>query len=608
MKLNSMLRFAGRSCSALAMFGMAMASDPLLTNTTVFRIPFAVDGAGPSVSGSAVLFAGVNDSAMEQVQTVDASAGGFKFTAPSDGKYSFAVRMTDNNGNLVGNEESLIPELDVVVDTIAPRLSFQLTDMGQGKVRVSWKCNETSVDPGSLRLEYAQGADGRWKPIAATAAATGQATITAQAGTSIEVRGSISDLAGNQGTGSAQTVTSQISNPASHMPETNSNSLSVPGNSQAVGPSPFSNPAMRQQPVYQDYEPQQATVDNSYSLPNSNSAANSYSTPGNSQSMSGITAPNGFVADEYGSSASLSSAAPLMMPTYPTLPPQNSNYAPAQQFNNAVQQPASEYQQQPSMPFDDESGYAGNASAFQNSAPAYQNSGPSFESSAPAYQASAPAPASNSRQIVNNQVFNIDYQVDDVGVSGVSAVELYVTETNGREWFRYGNDPDMRTPFQVDTRGEGTFGFAVRARNGLGFSQPAPQPGEQPNIVVTVDKTAPKVEMGRPLVLTANGGKIRVTWRMSEDNPSDTPIRLEYSTSNSGPWTALFDWQPDYGSFEMPIQPGMPQSVHFRVLARDVAGNITASQTNQPLLIDQRRPTARLLRVQPVSSGRSFGL
>ena len=569
MKLNSMIRFAGRSCSALAMFGMAMASDPLLTNTTIFRIPFAVDGAGPGVSGSAVLFAGVNNSPMEQVQTVDASSGGFKFTAPSDGKYSFAVRMTDNNGSLIGNEESLIPELEVVVDTIAPRLKFQLTDMGQGKVGVSWNCNETSVDPGSLRLEYAEGADGRWKPIAATPAASGQANITAQPGTSIEVRGFISDLAGNQGSGSAQTVISQTSNPAPRTPESNPASLAIREKNLAVGPSPFNSQAMPQQPVYEDYSPPQTPLNNSYAA------------IANAPAMSGMTAPGGFVQDDYGSTS------PLTMPAYSPPPPtpQVSNYAPNQQFNTFPQQPASGFGQQPSMQIGGQSAFSANAPAFRNS-----------------------APASSSRQIVNNQVFNIDYRVDDVGTSGVSSVELFVTENNGRDWFLYGNDADLQTPFEVDTRGEGTFGFAVRARNGLGFSQPAPQPGEQPNIVVTVDKTAPLVEMGRPQVVMSNGGKIRIAWRTSEPNPSDTPVRLEYSASNSGPWTPLFDWQVDQGGYEMPIQSGMPQSIHFRLLARDVAGNVTASQTNQPVLVDQRRPTARLLRVQPVSNGRSYGL
>lgn len=607
MKLNSMIRFAGRSCSALAMFGVALAADPLLTNTTIFRIPFAVDGAGPGVSGSAVLFSGVNDSPMEQVQTVNAQAGGFKFTAPSDGKYSFAVRMTDANGDLIGNEESLIPELEVVVDTIAPRLNFQLADMGRGNVIVTWNSNETGVDPGSLRMEYAEGADGRWKPITTTPSANGQASISAQAGTSIEVRGFISDLAGNQGTGSAQTVLSQTANSASQQQDTPADSImTIPGNSQAVGPSPFANDFQQQSAQTNSFpNPAQvlpSKVSGVQSPPiqappsqinNSMNQMNQMAPLVSSPPMTGMSAPQGFVADSYGSTTpgktnfANSGSADFGLGNIGSVRPAapTSNYPPRQQFNQFGQHPPSNFRQPTQMQIGGQSGYASNNPGFPNS-----------------------GPASESRQIVSSQVFNIDYRVDDVGVSGVSDVELFVTENNGREWFRYGKDADLQSPFEVDTRGEGTFGFAVRASNGLGFSQAAPQPGEQPNIVVTVDKKAPVVELGRPQVVVSNGGRIRMAWRVSEPNPSDSPIRLEYSASNSGPWTPLFDWQVDTGGYEMAIQPGMPHSVHFRLLARDVAGNVTASQTNQPVLIDQRRPTARLLRVQPVSNGRRFGL
>jgi hypothetical protein len=67
------------------------------------------------------------------------------------------------------------------------------------------------------------------------------------------------------------------------------------------------------------------------------------------------------------------------------------------------------------------------------------------------------SPSVGDEQLVNTHVFDVDYQVEDVGPSGVSAVELFVTENGGQQWFRYGNDTDLRSPFQVDAQGEGTF-------------------------------------------------------------------------------------------------------------------------------------------------------
>lgn len=593
--LKSMIRWAGRSCLALATIGTAFGADPLLTNSNNFRIPFAVDGAGPTLTGSAVLYVGVDGRPLEKVQTVSASAGGFQYGAPADGRYSFAVRMTDSAGNVVGAEDSLIPELEVVVDTVAPKLMFEVTETGPGTVNLAWNCSETAVAPGSLRLQYAEGTDGRWKTIPISPATNGNTTLNVQAGTSLEVRGYISDLAGNQGTGSAEKTLQQI-HPTTAYPAVTTQPeqrMTIPQQTQAVGPSPFGNSSSPSSSAYDSPASPYSggPSGNRPDLAVNNGMSGSLPTP----NMSAQYPPaNNYPANNFANNNNGYASGGLTIggngSSYDTTAPAMNAYGQTTQ-QNAFNQPSNSLQN--SLP------------AYGQTSPMNQNFGGYGNTTNNVQQQQSQY--AESRQIVNNQVFNIDYQVDDVGPSGVSAVELFVTENNGRDWFRYGNDVDLRTPFEVDTRGEGTFGFAVRARNGIGFSQPAPQPGEQPNIVVTVDKSAPVVELGRPQVSVANGGRIRLAWRVSEQHPATAPIRLEYSTSNSGPWTPVFDWQADPGGYEMPIQSGMPPSLHFRLLARDVAGNMTASQTNQPVLIDQRRPTARLLRVQPVSGRRPIG-
>jgi len=208
------------------------------------------------------------------------------------------------------------------------------------------------------------------------------------------------------------------------------------------------------------------------------------------------------------------------------------------------------------------------------------------------------------QQLVNNRVFDLDYQIDDVGPSGVSAVELFITEDGGGQWFRYGSDPDVRSPFQVDSMSEGTFGFAVRIRNGLGVADTPPQPGQPPEVVITVDQTPPTVQMQTPGVSQDGAGTIQFSWRVQEVNPALGVVRLESSPGANGPWTPVFDWQHDQGGFELPIRSGMPPSLYFRLLARDAAGNVGMSQTIQPVIVDLKRPVGRILRVQPsISTG-----
>jgi hypothetical protein len=210
-------------------------------------------------------------------------------------------------------------------------------------------------------------------------------------------------------------------------------------------------------------------------------------------------------------------------------------------------------------------------------------------------------------QLLSNRVFDLSYQVDDVGPSGVSVVELFVTEDGGQQWFRYGDDSDLKSPFQVDVQGEGTFGFAVRVHNGLGFADPPPQPGDSPDIVITVDQTAPQIQFQQPVVHADGSGTLSMHWQVSEYNTVAAPVRLEKSLSPTGPWTPVFDWQTDQSSYEWPIQAGTPASLYFRLLARDGAGNVASATTPQPVLIDLKRPVARLVGARVAQSARPRG-
>jgi hypothetical protein len=202
-------------------------------------------------------------------------------------------------------------------------------------------------------------------------------------------------------------------------------------------------------------------------------------------------------------------------------------------------------------------------------------------------------------QLVANSVFNVAYVVEEVGPSGVSSVEMFVTEDDGQHWFRYGHDTDLQSPMQVDVEGEGRFGFAIRVRNGVGFIDSPPQPGDRPEIVVTVDRTAPVVEIKMPQVQVSDTVSVQLEWNVRESQHS--VVRLEWASSANGPWVPVFDWQADRGHYEWPASPNMSHNIYFRLLARDEAGNIGSAQTAQPVLIDLKRPKARMLGVQSVS-------
>jgi hypothetical protein len=514
------------------------AEEPLVTNVGQFQIPFDVETEpGQKAEGFAVLFGSQNGGAnWEQLQSVPASQDAFMFAAPRDGRYSFAIRMTDPQGNVTPPAKNTPAELDVVVDTVSPDLKLELFESAPGQILINWTCTDSSVNPETLAIEYRDGSSSRWKPLQIDPVANGQVVLPAGQGAVIAVRGQISDAAGNRGEVSTELVLKSVS----QAPAANTMTpppMPVAIHSAPMGASPFTAP------------PQNRPASN---LPVNNMATNNL--------------PAGYPA-----SASNAAVAPV---------PRSA--APAAGYS----QPAAT------------ANFGGGYSAPVNSQ--VSSTIPAMPG-LPGFHNPMNAPAGSDEQLVNTHIFDVDYQVEDVGPSGVSAVELFVTENGGQQWFRYGNDTDLRSPFQVDAQGEGTFGFAVRVRNGLGFADAPPQPGQVPEIVVTVDEAPPTVELGQPSVRVDGFGTVQLAWRVTDLHPAPSPIRLEYATTPNGPWIPVFDWQADQGGFDWSIRPGTPSSLYFRLLARDAAGNVGAAQTPQPVIVDLKKPVGRLLRVQAAS-------
>ena len=200
---------------------------------------------------------------------------------------------------------------------------------------------------------------------------------------------------------------------------------------------------------------------------------------------------------------------------------------------------------------------------------------------------------------VKSHRFEVNYRIDDVGPSGVSAVEMFVTQNNGQKWFRYGDDQDKQSPFVVEVPEDGIYGFAIRVRSGAGLADDPPQSGEEPSVVIVVDRTPPQVQL-LPIQQGAGGqlNKITISWRMADDNPSDKPVSLLYSGNPNGPWERICDWQPDTGNYVWNVGQGVPSRLFVRLLARDSAGNQSYVDTPQPLLVDLSKPTARIVDVE----------
>ena len=221
----------------------------------------------------------------------------------------------------------------------------------------------------------------------------------------------------------------------------------------------------------------------------------------------------------------------------------------------------------------------------------------------PAQSIQMPRTVVGRRRVVNTRKFQVGYKVDDVGPSGIGGVELFITQDNGRKWWKYGEDPDQRSPFDVEVPQDGEYGFSIRVRSGAGLVNEPPVLGETPSIVVAVDQTPPLVEM-LPVQQGqgANANHLQIRWRIQDDHPAEKSVSLYYAASRSGPWEPISAWKEDNGSFNWSVGPGVPSHLFLRVMARDSAGNVSKAETSTPIVVDLSRPSARIVDVETPQS------
>jgi hypothetical protein len=210
-------------------------------------------------------------------------------------------------------------------------------------------------------------------------------------------------------------------------------------------------------------------------------------------------------------------------------------------------------------------------------------------------------------RLVSSRTFNIGYQISDEGPSGIGEIDLYITEDGGRKWYNYGTDPDRRSPFTVTVPREGLYGFAMRARSGVGLASDPPQPAETPSIIVAVDLAPPTVRL---LPIRQGAGtrlnEVTIQWNAADQALADKPIALYYSVQPNGPWEPISGWTENTGSYNWTIGNDQQRRLYIRVEARDAAGNIATATSPQPLFFDLSKPTAKIVDVEavPTSSPR----
>jgi len=198
-------------------------------------------------------------------------------------------------------------------------------------------------------------------------------------------------------------------------------------------------------------------------------------------------------------------------------------------------------------------------------------------------------------RLVNTKRITLNFEVKDVGPSGLANVELWYTQ-NCRDWKKY-DTPKNQKAYVVEVDEEGMYGFTLVARSGLGLSKEPPVSGDQPQVWTIVDLTPPEVQLTE---VTPNPDSKQVTigWKASDKNFSRSPVSISYAETEAGPWRMVAANLESTGRFVWQMPTGTPPQFIVRVEATDLAGNVTRVQSSKPLLLDNSTPTVSITNVE----------
>lgn len=211
------------------------------------------------------------------------------------------------------------------------------------------------------------------------------------------------------------------------------------------------------------------------------------------------------------------------------------------------------------------------------------------------------APPANERKFVGSKRISLNYELKEVGPSGVSVVELWYT-INGRSWSRYPQrfeDPKQEA-IVFDVEGEGVYGITLCAKSGVGLGERPPQLGDRPQIWIEVDLTKPAVQLQN--VVVGEGpekGKLTITWSARDKNMHRDPITLSYATELAGPWKSFGEKLANSGRHVWNMPADLPYQFYVKVEAVDVAGNVGAAITDGLVKVDLSTPKVKILNVEP---------
>lgn len=168
----------------------------------------------------------------------------------------------------------------------------------------------------------------------------------------------------------------------------------------------------------------------------------------------------------------------------------------------------------------------------------------------------------------------IEWVGGDLGGAGLKRVSLWVTRDAGLSWKPCADDEDLRSPTPFPEL-DGVYGLYFVGEDRVGNAGSPPVAGTRPQQVLTVDRTAPEVQLLSP----AAGGylagmPLEIQWRVRDNlELAADGIDLHLTADGGKTWTEIARGLKNTGvhAWKAPAAAGPDYGV--RITATDLAGN-----------------------------------
>lgn len=584
-------------------------NDPVYTRQRTFVIPFRVERPEISAQDAAEVQLHVSsDRGITWNRSAKAtpSAGRFNFEAPRDGEYWFFVRTLGADGGLFPATPPQA-ELSVIVDTLVPRLDLEAERGKSGEVTVRWLARDRNLNRQSLKIEF-RTADSRerWRAVSLPAenevtprVTRGQTTwLPEGAARPLAIRAEISDLAGNPAVTQVHldrlgTATANSTLDAEGMDRDLLTNSDLRGES--IG-------AAQTWPAEELPLPPFARHDaNNSSEPPAMSER--FPSDGAASTARVSRRQGGDIAEEIAPGVPSADGGALPPTRLANLPdaasPLDSDAVieelpPGAPTTPGRSLPVTTTREDALGPFDTRSTSSDTRPrAATETAPGAERFGLEM------------LPIGERPNIVNSRRFELDYEVDSVGPSGIGKVELWGTRDGGRTWSSFGLDIDKRSPLVVAVDEEGVYGFRIAVTSGSGLGGLAPRSGDLPEVWIGVDVTKPVARLA-PIKAEEGdrAGELTITWKAGDMMLAEHPVSLFYGEALDGSWTPIVSGIDNTGRYVWQLENNLPTKVFIRLEVRDQAGNVQVATSDGPVSLDQMRPQGHIRTIRPLEEAR----